>query len=128
MIRVNSLTYNYPNGVELFNFLDLSLLENEIVALRGPNGSGKSTLLKILAGFISPGIGSQLLINKNLSIKLIPTELNYLLLPWYSVEENISFFLNNGKMANNLNKDYYLNEFQEYLSTEREDLFRKKGF
>ena len=37
--------------------VNLSINENEIVALLGRSGSGKSTLLRIMAGLIAPSDG-----------------------------------------------------------------------
>jgi len=52
---------------EVLKDINLSIGENEKIAIVGPSGSGKSTLLKIIAGMYAPTIGSVLLNNKELS-------------------------------------------------------------
>lgn len=45
-------------GRRLFDGLDLSLKAEGVTALIGPNGAGKSLLLRILAGLVSPDMGT----------------------------------------------------------------------
>lgn len=52
---------------EVLKDINLSIGENEKIAIVGPSGSGKSTLLKIIAGMYAPTTGSVLLNNKELS-------------------------------------------------------------
>ena len=42
----------------IFSGINLSLQDTQVVAVTGRNGSGKSTLLKIIAGLLSPTMGS----------------------------------------------------------------------
>ena len=44
--------------------LDVSLAQNEVLALLGPNGSGKTTLLKTLLGILPPLAGTALIDGK----------------------------------------------------------------
>jgi iron complex transport system ATP-binding protein len=44
--------------------LDVSLAQNEVLALLGPNGSGKTTLLKTLLGILAPLAGAALIDDK----------------------------------------------------------------
>jgi branched-chain amino acid transport system ATP-binding protein len=57
MLAVTGLSAGYGRVQVLWD-VDLSVGENEIVALVGPNGAGKSTLLRALSGMIRPSAGS----------------------------------------------------------------------
>ncbi|WP_141721535.1 ABC transporter ATP-binding protein [Micromonospora citrea] len=54
-LRARDLTFTYP-GVDqpTLHGIDISLHQDEIIALVGTNGSGKTTLAKILAGLYAP--------------------------------------------------------------------------
>ena len=45
-------------AASIFEPLNLSLYENEIIGIKGSNGAGKSTLLKIIAGVVQPDQGN----------------------------------------------------------------------
>ena len=55
-VRVEKLTYCYPDGRPALNGVDLTIRSGESVALVGPNGAGKSTFLLHLNGIL-PGTG-----------------------------------------------------------------------
>lgn len=82
------------------NFGKLKVLENtsfqvnkgEIVCLLGPSGSGKSTLFKLAAGLIEQDSG-QINIKNNLRKSYIFQSPR--LLPWKTVEENLTFVQEN---------------------------------
>ena len=82
------------------NFGELKVLENtsfqvnkgEIVCLLGPSGSGKSTLFKLAAGLIEQDSG-QINIKNNLRKSYIFQSPR--LLPWKTVEENLTFVQEN---------------------------------
>src|SRR4051812_28790577 len=57
LLTADDLTYRLPDGRELFNSLDFSLIDGDIVGIVGPNGVGKSTLVRILAGQLQPDAG-----------------------------------------------------------------------
>ena len=64
-MNINNITYNTPDGKELFKDANLSIKEGVFFGLVGPNGSGKSTLLKIISGEIIPHSG-QINFNRDL--------------------------------------------------------------
>ncbi|MEG0508253.1 MAG: ABC-F family ATP-binding cassette domain-containing protein [Eubacterium sp.] len=66
LINVENLNFSY--GVnEIFNTLNLTIQEKEMIGLVGRNGSGKSTFLKLLAGLLTPDHGT---INKKSNLTL----------------------------------------------------------
>lgn len=60
MIQVENLTRYYGDFTALEG-VSFQLAEGEIVGLLGLNGAGKSTTLRILAGMITPSLGSVLI-------------------------------------------------------------------
>ncbi len=57
-LKARGLGHAYALGSPLFSGLDLDLAAGQVWAVTGPSGSGKSTLLGILAGWITPSLGS----------------------------------------------------------------------
>jgi zinc transport system ATP-binding protein len=57
-LSVEALSFSYQEGHEVLKDLNFKVNHNEILGILGPNGGGKSTLLKLLAGLLSPNIGS----------------------------------------------------------------------
>lgn len=57
MIKIENLTFRYPDGTEALKEIQLRIKKGEFVALLGRNGSGKSTLLKHLNGLLQPSEG-----------------------------------------------------------------------
>ena len=77
---------------EILKNLNLSVEENEFVAVIGFSGSGKSTLMSLLAGLQRPDTGSVTLRGKEITKpgpELGIMFQNYSLLPWLSVAGNI---------------------------------------
>lgn len=64
-------------AASIFEPLNLSLYENEIVGLKGSNGTGKSTLLKIIAGVLQPDQGTCIYSeNVRKKISYVPQEIS----------------------------------------------------
>lgn len=76
--------------------LNLTMYENEIVALLGKSGSGKSTLLRIIAGLIKPSSGQVLyrgqVVNQPVQGIAMVFQ-NFALLPWLTVMQNVELGL-----------------------------------
>ena len=53
VIRIESLSYRYPDGTDALRGVDLQAEPGARVGLVGPNGAGKSTLLLCLDGFLA---------------------------------------------------------------------------
>ncbi len=59
-VSTKALYKSYRNGVSKLDVLkgiDLTIKNNEFVAIQGPSGAGKSTLLHILGGLDNPTVG-----------------------------------------------------------------------
>ena len=52
IIRVDNLSFYYPDGQQALTDVNLTIYQGETVALIGPNGAGKSTLLLHLNGIL----------------------------------------------------------------------------
>ncbi|KAJ4969915.1 hypothetical protein NE237_003014 [Protea cynaroides] len=81
------------------NSLQLSLYENQILALLGHNGAGKSTTISMLVGLLPPTSGDALVFGKNILTDMdeIRKELgvcpqNDILLPELTVKEHLEIF------------------------------------
>lgn len=87
-------SYPSPDGGELviLDEINLSIGENEFIAVIGHSGCGKSTLLKIVAGLEKPTSGSVWLEGKEVrkpGAERMMVFQHYSLLPWLTVQENV---------------------------------------
>jgi len=57
VIRVESVSYQYPVGVQANKEVSFDISQGELVALVGPNGSGKTTIAKQMVGLLKPDSG-----------------------------------------------------------------------
>jgi nitrate/nitrite transport system ATP-binding protein len=104
------------NRINILKDINLSVEENEFVAVIGFSGSGKSTLINLLSGLIQPSTGSVCF--KGNSIKEPGPELgimfqNYSLLPWLSVGENVKLAIN--RVFPKLSKDEVHEKMLHYV-------------
>ncbi|MGB0409007.1 MAG: ABC transporter ATP-binding protein [Opitutales bacterium] len=83
----------HDNRYEVLTDVNLSVEENEFVAVVGFSGAGKSTLISLLAGLLTPDQGEIRIhgeVIKEPSPRLGIMFQNYSLLPWLSVFENVA--------------------------------------
>jgi len=83
-------------GREVFSGLDFAASAGEALAVTGPNGSGKTSLLRLIAGLLTPSVGSIGLEGGKGELTL-PEQAHYLghrdaLKPALSVLENLAFW------------------------------------
>lgn len=57
MLTIQNLSYIHPDKNPLFSNINLTVNQNEKIALIGNNGSGKTTLLRVIAGELLPSSG-----------------------------------------------------------------------
>ena len=57
-IKVNNISFNYPNKEKLYNNLSFLINNKERFLIVGENGVGKSTLLKLIMGLLKPSEGN----------------------------------------------------------------------
>jgi zinc transport system ATP-binding protein len=57
VVEINNLSVQY-NNISVLSNINLSVAENDFLAIIGPNGGGKSTLIKTILGIIKPQLGT----------------------------------------------------------------------
>jgi len=72
VIRLEGVSFRYPDGRLALEDLSVSMAPGERVALVGPNGAGKSTLLHIMAGLFVPSAGKAVVKGVELNRKSAP--------------------------------------------------------
>jgi len=96
MLKIESVSKRYPNGLVALAGLDLTVEKGEILAIVGGSGCGKSTLLRLLSGLDRPTSGR---ISLDGSAVLAPRpEIGMVfqeprLMPWLTIEQNITFVI-----------------------------------
>ena len=91
MIRLEVMTYGYPNASPIFQDFDWQVLRGETWAVLGPSGCGKTTLLYLLSGLRVPTGGQILIDGQRLTRPRPHTGIilqDYGLLPWATVRAN----------------------------------------
>jgi len=92
MICLESVTYNYGSGVDVFRDYNWAVERGQAWAVLGPSGCGKTTLLYLLAGLRFPTSGRVLVDGQPLARPRPHTGLilqDYGLLPWATVRQNV---------------------------------------
>ena len=103
-IEVKNLSITFEqNEKEMTALQDVSLgiEKGEFVCLLGPSGCGKSTLLNAMAGFLKPTEGTITIDGNPVqhpSISYVTIFQNYGLLPWRTVEKNVTLGLETKKV------------------------------
>lgn len=69
-IDVKNLSFGY-NKTSVFSGVNLSIEENDFVAIIGPNGGGKSTLMRLMVGLLKPKSGEIRLFGEKVPSKKI---------------------------------------------------------
>ena len=106
MLQVNQLSKSYGSGVDEVRAIDELTFEvsgGEFVCIVGPSGCGKTTLLKCLSGLMPPTGGSAILSGEAIDgppekLALVFQEYGRSLLPWMTVEGNVSLPLEAKKL------------------------------
>ena len=94
-LRLDNVSHYY-GGMEVLRGVDLSIPTGKVVCIIGPSGCGKSTLLRLIGGLEQPSEGRILQMGEPPAESINPLTYvfqDFALLPWRSVEGNISLVL-----------------------------------
>ena len=94
-LHLNNISHHYGD-LEVLNGINLDITRGQIVSIIGPSGCGKSTLLRFIGGLERPQSGEVLQIGQAPPDSLNPLTYifqDFALLPWRTVEGNISLVL-----------------------------------
>jgi len=94
-LRLENVSHHYGE-VEVLRAINLEIPAGKIVCIVGPSGCGKSTLLRLIGGLEKPSDGSILQIGEPTVESINPLTYvfqDFALLPWRTVEGNISLVL-----------------------------------
>ncbi|EIN02200.1 nitrate/sulfonate/bicarbonate ABC transporter ATPase [Paraburkholderia hospita] len=94
-IRTTQLALRYSTHSVLHR-VDFEVEPGELVAILGPSGAGKSSLLRAIAGLVRPTSGAVLIDDQQVTGPRADVAFAFqdpCLLPWLSVERNVSFGL-----------------------------------
>jgi NitT/TauT family transport system ATP-binding protein len=94
-LSLRDISHKYDD-VEVLSDINLEIKQDEIVCIIGPSGCGKSTLLRFIGGLERPTSGNVFQVGKPPENSLNPLTYifqDFALLPWRTVEENISLAL-----------------------------------
>ena len=112
-LQLRNVSHSYGD-VDVLDAIDLEVKNGQIVCIIGPSGCGKSTLLRVIGGLERPDAGQILQIGEPPKGSLNPLTYifqDFALLPWRSVEGNISIALEDQPVARSERKkiiDYVL--------------------
>lgn len=120
LVKLNNIvkTFNSP----VLNSLDLTIHNNERIALLGSNGAGKTTLVKIIEGALKPNEGTvKWDFNKNDSLNIMSQE--NILIPTLKVKEQIILTAAITKVDLKQRINYLLDQFK--LSSQQNTIIAK---
>lgn len=120
LVKLNNIvkTFNSP----VLNNLDLTIHNNERIALLGSNGAGKTTLVKIIEGALKPNEGTvKWDFNKNDSLNIMSQE--NVLIPTLKVKEQIILTAAITKVDSKQRINYLLDQFK--LSSQQNTIIAK---
>lgn len=100
-LRLENISHRYGD-VEVLRDINLDIPAGKVVCIIGPSGCGKSTLLRLIGGLEKPSSGSVIQVGESSVESLNPLTYvfqDFALLPWRSVEGNISLVLEDHKIT-----------------------------
>jgi putative spermidine/putrescine transport system ATP-binding protein len=103
-VQINNLSKRFGEA-RVFDAIDFAVEQGEICVLVGPSGCGKTTLLRAIAGLVEPDRGTIAIAGRDVT-GLRPKDRgigmvmqHYALFPNMSVEQNLSFGLEQQKLS-----------------------------
>lgn len=101
IISIHNVSHQYGDK-QVLTDINLTVQQNEIIAILGPSGSGKSTLINIIGGLLKQTSGEVFINDKKVMttghVSFMPQTSS--LMPWRTVEENIKLATEIGKENN----------------------------
>ena len=100
-LELSNISHSYGD-VEVLRGIDLKIRHGEIVSIIGPSGCGKSTLLRFIGGLERPDSGQVLQVGDPPANSLNPLTYifqDFALLPWRTVEGNVSLALEHHRLG-----------------------------
>ncbi|AXS41608.1 ABC transporter ATP-binding protein [Breoghania sp. L-A4] len=94
-LRLENISHSY-GSMEVMRDIDLEIPAGKIVCIVGPSGCGKSTLLRLIGGLERPTSGRVVQVGAPPADSINPLTYvfqDFALLPWRTVEGNISLVL-----------------------------------
>lgn len=114
---IEHVNQSFPSGhgktLSVLEDINLTLKEEEFVALVGPSGCGKSTMLNICAGLLSPTSGHVKFTGADREPRVSIVFQETGLMPWRNVYDNIAFGLDAGNV---LPKKDWKERIDRYIS------------
>lgn len=104
-IRDVSMEFPSPDGVKhVLDSISYDVTEGHFVSIVGPSGVGKTTLLRLLTGLTQPTSGEIQVRGQRISgapkgLAVVLQDYTRSLMPWLTVEKNISLPLRNQKLS-----------------------------
>ncbi|MFT5702118.1 MAG: NitT/TauT family transport system ATP-binding protein [Desulforhopalus sp.] len=106
-LHINKISHAYGDLTVLDN-IDFTVGGGEIVCIVGPSGCGKSTLLRFIGGLERPNSGEVMLLGEPPKESLNPLTYifqDFALLPWRTVEGNVSLALEDHRLTRQQKKE-----------------------
>lgn len=110
-LRLDNICHSYGD-MEIMRDINLDIPSGKIVCIVGPSGCGKSTLLRLIGGLERPTSGRVIQVGNPPPESINPLTYvfqDFALLPWRTVEGNISLVLEDhgikGEQANDIISD-----------------------
>ena len=100
-LRLEDVDHDYDD-LQVLQGISLDIPSGQIICIVGPSGCGKSTLLRLIGGLEQPSSGQVVQIGEPSTESLNPLTFvfqDFALLPWRTVEGNISLVLEDHKLS-----------------------------
>ncbi|MCE7699183.1 MAG: ABC transporter ATP-binding protein [Methanobacterium paludis] len=66
ILEINNAEFSYNGKEKIFEDINLSIENKDVLCILGPNGTGKSTLIKCINGLLKLNSGNILLNNEDI--------------------------------------------------------------
>ena len=105
-IKIKNLNHSYDKS-KVLSGINLEIMDGQILSIIGPSGCGKSTLLRLIGGLEKPCSGEITQIGSppagclNAMTYIFQ---DFALLPWRTVEENVSLVLEDHSLSNEIKR------------------------